>query len=321
MPDALSPLAFWTVAPGRGEIRPAALGEGEVSVRALCSGISRGTETLVFRGLVPLELHAAMRCPHQEGDFPGPVKYGYSLVGVAEDGPLAGQRIFCLHPHQTRLRVPATDLLPLPDGVPERRAVLAANLETAVNVLWDALPPVGVRAAVVGGGVVGCLTAFILSRMPGAEVQLIDVNPARAAVAARLDVPFVRPEDAAGDRDLVVHASGSAEGLATALGLAGFEATVVEASWYGRGLVPAPLGGAFHPQRLRLVSSQVGSVAPSMRPRRSRRDRLAFALSLLTDDRLDALITGETPFTDLPAAMKRLSEAPGDELCHIVRYL
>lgn len=315
MPDA-----FWTVAPGLGEIRTAGLGAGDVTVRALYSGISRGTESLVFRGLVPPELRTTMRCPHQEGEFPGPVKYGYSLVGVAEDGPLAGRSVFCLHPHQTRLRVPVADLLPLPAGLPERRAVLAANMETAVNVLWDALPPVGVRAAVVGGGVVGCLTAYLLSRLPGAEVQLIDVNPARTAVAARLGVPFAPAAGAAGDRDLVVHASGSAAGLETALGLAGFEATVVEASWYGDRPVPAPLGGAFHPRRLRLVSSQVGSVAPSQRPRRGHRDRLALALALLADERLDALITGETPFPDLPATMRRLSEGPGDELCHAVRY-
>jgi len=318
MPESAS--AFWVTAPGRGAIAPAAMGDGDTPVRALYSGISRGTESLVFRGLVPPDLHAVMRCPFQEGDFPGPVKYGYSLVGVAEDGPLKGRRVFCLHPHQDRFRVPAAAVLPLPEGVPERRAVLAANLETAVNILWDALPPVGCRAAVVGGGVVGCLTAFLLARIPGADVQLIDVNPARAAVAQRLGVRFAAPEGAEGDRDLVVHASGSAAGLATALDLAGFEATVVEASWYGDRPVPAPLGGAFHPRRLRLLSSQVGSVAPALRARRSHRDRLALALSLLADPCLDALITGETAFPDLPAAMRRLAEAPGDDLCHIVRY-
>ncbi len=324
MPEALPAQAFWTVEPGRGEIRPALLGgtpDGdEVTVRALYSGVSRGTESLVFHGLVPPELHEVMRCPHQDGDFPGPVKYGYNLVGVIEDGPQAGQPVFCLHPHQTRLRVPATDLFPLPDGVPERRAVLAGIMETAVNLLWDALPPVGVRATVVGGGTVGCLAAFLLAQMPGADVQLVDVNPSRATIATQLGIPFARPEDATGERDLLVHTSGNAEGLTTALTLAGFEGTIIEASWYGRAMVSIPLGGAFHPRRLRLISSQVGSVAASMRPRRSHRDRLAFALSLLTDARLDALITSETPFAALPAVMKRLSAAPSNDLCLAVRY-
>ncbi|MGQ9366321.1 zinc-dependent alcohol dehydrogenase [Azospirillum sp. ST 5-10] len=317
-----APTAFWVREPGRGALGPASWGDGPVRVRALASAVSRGTESLVFRGGVPAELHALMRCPFQEGEFPGPVKYGYSLVGVVEEGPpeLAGRTVFCLHPHQDRFRVPAAAALPVPDGVPVRRATLAANLETAVNLLWDALPPLGVRAAVVGGGVVGCLAAWLLARLPGAAVQLVDVNPARAAVAADLGVAFAGPDAAAGDRDLVVHASGTPEGLATALRLAGFEATVVEASWYGDRPVPAPLGGAFHPRRLRLLSSQVGSIAPALRGRRSHRERLELALALLADRRLDSLLTGDSPFADLPALMPRLAAGSGDALCHTIHY-
>lgn len=317
--------AFWVVEPGRGELRRETLappGPDEVLVRTLASGISRGTESLVFRGRVPPPLHAPMRCPFQAGDFPGPVKYGYAAVGIVERGPreLEGRRVFCLHPHQDRFVVPAAAVLPVPDAVPTARAALAANAETAVNLLWDAPPAVGARIAVVGAGVVGCLAAWLAARIPGTEVTLVDTDPGRAGIAAALGVGFARPEAAAGGRDLVIHASGAPAGLATALGLAGFEATVVEASWYGDLPVPVPLGQWFHPGRLRLVSSQVGEVAPSMRPRRTRADRLRLALGLLDCGRLDALVTGESPFADLPATMERLARAPAGALCHLVRY-
>lgn len=315
--------AFWVAEPGRGEIRGEDLpqaGPGDVTVRALASGISRGTETLVFRGGVPQSLASVMRCPFQAGDFPGPVKYGYGMVGRVDSsaGPLADRRVFLLHPHQDAMVVPAEACRPVPDDVPTSRAVLAANMETALNLLWDggALP--GQRIAVVGAGVVGLLTAWLAARIPGTAVQLIDIDPGRAAAAAALDIPFTLPDGAIGGCDLVIHASASDAGLATALDLAGVEATIVEGSWYGDRPVTAPLGAGFHPRRLRLVSSQVGMVAPSMRPRWPHARRLDLALSLLSDPRLDALLDGESAFADLPATMARL--AAGGGLCHVVRY-
>ena len=294
-------------------------------VRALVSALSRGTESIVFLGRVPPALYADMRCPFQEGDFPGPVKYGYCMVGVVEAAPptradLLGRRVFCLHPHQDQFIVPADAVVPVPAQVPTERAALAANMETAVNILWDALPPVGSRIAVVGAGVVGCLTAWLAARLPGTEVELIDINPARAATAQALGVAFSLPDAAAGDRDLVIHVSGNPDGLVTALRLAGFESTVVEASWYGDRPVAVPLGAGFHPRRLRLISSQVGAVAPAMRPRWSHRDRLALALGLLDDPALDSLLTGSSMFADLTNTLARLAQAPGDQLCHLIRY-
>lgn len=328
-PTAGVATAFWTVAPGRGELRQAALpapGPGDVLVRAEVSAVSRGTESLVFQGKVPPELFDSMRCPFQEGDFPGPVKYGYCMVGVVERGPaaLAGRRVFCLHPHQDRFVVPADAVVPVPDGVPSSRAALAANMETAVNILWDALPPIGSRIAVIGAGVVGCLTAWLAARIPAARVELIDVNPDRAATAQALGVGFALPEAATRDCDIVIHASGSPGGLVTALAIAGFEATVVEASWYGTRPIAAPLGAAFHPRRLKLVSSQVGAVAPAMRPRWSYRDRLALALDLLKDSRPDTLLTGSCLFADLTDIFPKLALSPGDlpgnRICHLIHY-
>jgi threonine dehydrogenase-like Zn-dependent dehydrogenase len=325
MTDGARARAFWTAAPGRGEIRAAPLlqpGPGEVLVQALRSGISRGTESLVFRGLVPASQRTAMRCPFQEGEFPGPVKYGYASVGRVESGPaeLQGRRVFCLHPHQDRYVVPLDAVIPLPDAVSDARGVLAANMETAVNGLWDATPRLGDRITVVGAGVLGCLVAALAARLPGARVEMVDPDPRRAAVAALLGCDFAAPGQAVGDADLVIHASGNLDGLATALGLAGFEATVLEMSWYGDRMVPAPLGEAFHARRLTLRSSQVGAVATAQRARWSHRRRLSLALDLLADPVFDVLLTGESAFEDLPATLTRLASAPDGALCQVINY-
>ncbi|QIJ65715.1 zinc-binding alcohol dehydrogenase [Streptomyces sp. JB150] len=317
--------AFWLTAPGHGEIRDAPLAdpaEGEVVVRALWSGVSRGTETLVFRGGVPRSQYAAMRAPFQEGDFPGPVKYGYLSVGVVEEGPaeLTGRTVFCLHPHQTRYVVPASAVTPVPDHVPAERAVLAGTVETAVNALWDAAPLVGDRIAVVGGGMVGCSVAALLARFPGVRVQLVDTDPAREQTAEALGVGFAAPADALGDCDLVVHASATDQGLARCLELVATEGTVLELSWYGDRRVSVPLGEDFHARRITLRSSQVGTVSPARRARRSYGDRLALALDLLADPALDALVTGECAFEELPDVLPRLADGRIPALCHRVRY-
>ena len=318
--------AFWVTAPGRGELRTEWLrppGPGEALVETRFSGISRGTETLVFEGRVPASQHDAMRAPFQAGGFEFPLKYGYSSVGIVAGGApeLVGRRVFCLHPHQDRYVVPAAAVIPLPDAVPDARGVLAANFETAINGLWDAAPRVGDRAAVIGAGVVGALAAALLVRIPGCELQLIDVDPEKAAIAAALGVDFALPGAARGDLDLVVHASGRAEGLRTALGLAGFEARIVELSWYGDRTVSLPLGEAFHSRRLRLISSQVGAVARAQRGRWSHSRRLRLALALLGDPRFEALLAPAAPFARLPELMAALAARPSKIMCQLINYL
>ncbi|WP_432075616.1 zinc-dependent alcohol dehydrogenase [Streptomyces wuyuanensis] len=317
--------AFWLKSPGQGEIRDVRLpepGEGDVVVRSLCSGVSRGTESLVFRGGVPESQYAAMRAPFQEGEFPGPVKYGYLSVGVVEEGParLLGRTVFCLHPHQSRYVVPASAVTPVPEAVPAGRAVLAGTVETAVNALWDAAPLVGDRIAVVGAGMIGGSVAALLARYPGVRVQLVDADPARAALAEALGVDFALPEEALGGCDLAVHASATEAGLTRSLELLAPEGTVLELSWYGDRRISVPLGEAFHSGRLVLRGSQVGRVAEARRSRRSYADRLALSLDLLADPVFDALITGECAFDELPSAMTRIAagELPG--LCHRVVY-
>ncbi len=318
-------LAFWVTGPGRGELRSEklpALGSEQVLIRTLYSGISRGTESLVFQGAVPPSEYQRMRAPFQAGEFPSPVKYGYISVGYVEDGPpsLLGCNVFCLHPHQTRYVVPATAVHPLPEVIPPERAVLAANLETAVNGLWDATPRLGDRITIIGAGTLGCLCAWLAARIPGCQVELVDINVGRAGIATALGVDFATPDEATPEADLVMHCSGHNEGLVTALTLAGFEARVIELSWYGERSVRLPLGAAFHARRLQLISSQVGSVARAQRARWDFARRMELALSLLRDPRLDVLITGEDPFTDLPAVMVRLSKGADDTLCRRIRY-
>ncbi len=301
--------AFWAVGPGRGELRAAELpepGPGDVRVRMVASGVSRGTERLVLRGRVPESEHGRMRCPFQEGEFPFPVKYGYCAVGVVEDGPRAGERVFVLHPHQDRFVVPGSWATRIPGDVPDARATLAANMETALNVLWDAEAPQGARIAVVGAGVVGLLVACLARGMLGAAPLVVDPEPGRVALARELglaasDVP-------AGEHEVVVHASGNPDGLVAALSIAAFEGRIVEASWFGDRPVALPLGGAFHSRRLSIVASQVGHVARAMRATTTHAQRLARALELLADPRLDLLLGPRVAFADLPSRLPALLE-------------
>lgn len=333
--------AFWLAEPGRGELRDEPLPPlepGQVEVHTLYSGVSRGTEALVFRGEVPASERQRMRAPFQGGDFPAPVKYGYINVGRIEGGagsPLAAQTgaetgaetdsetgplVFCLYPHQTRYRVPVQAVQVIPETVPAARAVLAAHMETAVNGLWDARPGIGDRIAVVGAGTVGCLCAWLASRIPGCEVELIDTNPRRERIAAALGLAFADPQGATPEADRVIHASGSAAGLTTALALAGFESPLIELSWFGARRVEIPLGEAFHARRLTLRSSQVGTLPLEQRGRWDHQRRQRLALELLADPALDVLITGEDPFESLPQVMEKLAAGAGDTLMHRIRY-
>ncbi|MFI5309173.1 MAG: zinc-binding alcohol dehydrogenase [Polyangiales bacterium] len=309
----------------RGELRAEQLPvpeAGQALVETLHTAVSRGTELLVHRGLVPESERERMAAPHQAGSFPWPVKYGYSNVGRVVAGPdeLRGREVFCLYPHQDAYVVDAGALVPLPSGVPAARAVLGANMETALNAVWDAGLKAGDRVTVVGAGAVGSLVAYLCARHPGCEVQLVDVDDRKADMAVALGASFALPTQARGGADLVVHASGSPLGLQTALGLAGREATVLELSWYGSTRVSLPLGEAFHALRLRIQSSQVGALSPSQRARFSHRRRLELALRLLADPTLDRLIDAAAPFRSLPAVMAQLARGELACTCHRIDY-
>lgn len=322
--------ALYYIAPRVAELRPTNVplinnseSGNRVTVRALWSGISRGTEKLVFEGRVPESEFERMRAPFQEGSFPFPVKYGYSAAGVVVSGAhdLIGRMVFALHPHQTTFSVPHNSVVPLPDKIPARRAILAAHMETALNALWDSGAGPGDRIVIVGAGAVGLLVTSLAARLPGAEVLVCDIDPAREAIALAFGARFSLPDQLGkAEADVVFHASATASGLATALLSAGFEASIIELSWYGSGEVPAPLGAAFHSKRLKLISSQVGAVSNSRRARWTHTRRLSKALSLLVDDRLDLLITHEVTFDELPDALPELLAPRSPSLITAVRY-
>jgi hypothetical protein len=321
----LEAVAFWIDEPGVGALRRqpiAPAGDREVLVRTSYTGISRGTEAAVFLGRVPISEHERMRAPYQEGDFPGPVKYGYLNVGVVEEGPeaLRGRTVFTLFPHQSAFVVPAVAVVPVPRGVPARRAVLAGAVETAVNVLWDAAPLIGDRVTIVGAGMIGCCVARLARGIPELDVVLVDVDQSRREVADRLGVRFAEPGDAPGDRDLVINTSGSEAGLQLALQSVVTDGEVIEASWYGDRPVTLRLGADFHSRRLTIRSSQVGAVARRRRATRTTGDRLTLALELLQDTAFDALLTGHSSWSDLPAVMAGLATGPSMELCHTIDW-
>lgn len=296
-------------------------GDGQIIVRSLYSGISRGTEALVFNGAVPAGEFERMRGPHMEGDFSFPVKYGYSCVGIVEAGPseLLGKTVFCLHPHQDVFITTSDMVSVLPDSLPPAIAVLAANMETALNIVWDALIQPGDRVAVFGGGVVGTLIANLSGRIAGTETVLVDTNPKRGDHAQAMGIGFAQAGSLADEFDVLINASASGAALAEAIEHAGTEARIVEASWYGDKTVTVPLGGAFHSRRLSLISSQVGSIPAMRRARWSFGRRMGKALELLSDERLEHLISGETAFADLADDYPRILSSQ-DTLCHRIRY-
>jgi threonine dehydrogenase-like Zn-dependent dehydrogenase len=262
-----------------------------------------------------------MACPFQEGSLPGPVKYGYAAVATVEAGPaeLVGRTVFSLSPHQDAAVLPAGAVVPVPEGVPARRATLAANMETALNIVWDAGIGPGDRVAVIGAGLVGLLVARLAAAVPGTAVTVADIQPERAGSAARLGLTFTEPDKIPMDQDVAINTSASSAGLVTALAVAGVEATVVEASWHGDAMVPLPLGAAFHSRRLRLLSSQVGMIPAGRRSRWTHRRRLEAALSMLADPVFDSLISGESAFSRAAADYPTVLADPAT-LAHVFRY-
>lgn len=313
--------ALWITAAGIAETRETdcVILEGHLDIKTQFSGISRGTERLVFKGRVPTSEHQTMRAPYQDGTFTFPVKYGYSAVGHIQNGRRKGEAVFALFPHQARFGLPEDATIAVPQDVPLERAVLAANMETALNIAWDAGIGPGDKVAVVGCGVIGALVAYLAARMPGTEVTVVDVDPSRIALARSFGARFDAPDTIKGDHDVVIHTSASTAGLNTAIGLAGAEAAVVEASWFGNATTDIPLGGRFHQRRLRLIGSQVGRIPPHQAARWTFRRRLEKAMSLLADPVLDTLLTGETPFSRLADSYGAILDDPAT-LCHRIRY-
>ena len=322
--------SLWYTAPHTVEIRSERLPttpQGSLTIETHYSAISRGTEQLIWNGAIGESEWQRMRAPFQDGDFPFPVKYGYSAAGTVVDGPSEwiGVNTFALFPHQDVFTLPADRVTRLPEAIPLQRATLAANIETALNAIWDSGAGPADKIVIIGAGIVGLLLTYLAARMPGTTVVVVDVAPARRAIVEAMGATFVAANtnlaDTLGDdADVVFHTSASQPGLTTAINACGFEATLVELSWYGSTAINVNLGGAFHSKRLRLISSQVGHVAASRRARWSHARRLQAAAALLDDDILDQLVGDSIPFDQLPTQMADIFDKSGGGLAPIIAY-
>lgn len=323
----------------RREALPAA-GPGDLRVRAIASAVSHGTEMLVYRGQVPSQM--PLDLPAVRGDFDFPIKYGYASVGwvvqvgARVEGFATGDLVFVHHPHQTEYVVPATaqqgpEPVRLPPELPPEHGVFLANVETAVNVLLDAAPRLGERVVVFGQGVVGLLLTQ-LTRQAGAGL-VIAVDPfslrRELARAAGADVVLAPDEnlpttirDLTGGlgADLVLEASGNPAALDQAIAATAFQGTVVVCSWYGTKPAAIDLGGAFHRRRIRIVSSQVGSIDPTLQARWSFRRRLDLARDLLSTLTLTPLITHRFPLARAAEAYDLIDRHPEETGQVILTY-
>lgn len=308
---------LWFEAPRAARLRDAAplvAGPGEIVARAIASGISRGTELLLYRGEGPTPFDPSM------GAATYPCRYGYAWVGeVTSAGDGAGlgigQRIFALAPHGDEHRADARSVRAIPDGIPATRATLAANLETGVNAAWDARVGLGDRALVVGGGVVGLACALAAARS-GADVTVVEPAGHRrdAALAIGAARAVATDGELDGRFDVVFEVTGRPESLTSAIERAADEARVVIASFYGARIAPVPLGDAFHRRRLSLVSSQVSRIPPERAARWDHARRFELVLALLQDARLDAMIDPPRPFERAAEVYAELDARPAEGL-------
>lgn len=319
------PTALWHLSETHSEIRqiPSVLFlEGYCEIKALYSLISTGTERLVASGKVPEELHASMQVPYMEGSFSLPVKYGYSLVGEVVDGPenLKRKIVHLLHPHQDYCVVLAEDVFVIPREIPSQRAILASNLETALNALWDSGVSAGDKVMVAGFGIIGSLVVRLLTLMPAVQVMVIDTDPNRKKLAETMGFSTAHAEELDADFDLAFHCSGHETGLQTCIDKAGPEGKVIEMSWYGNKPVTLNLGGTFHSQRKSIISSQVSSLPASKQARWNFYRRKQVVFELLKNPAFDQHIAATIAFQELPALFEKIRKGQTDALSYGVSY-
>jgi threonine dehydrogenase-like Zn-dependent dehydrogenase len=317
--------AFWLTGKGRGALKREALpdpgGEEWCVVRAMFSAVSPGTERLVADGKVPVALRKEMRCPYMGGNFPFPVKYGYSLVGEVVQGPveLRGRKVHVLHPHQDVCVVRSEDVRPLPDDLPPARATLASNMETAVTAAWDSGVALGERVLVVGFGIVGSLIARIFGLGPAVDLEIAEKRPDRRRLAESMGFRATgRPS--AESFDVAFDTSGTPAGLQTAIDSVGVEGRVVAVSWFGAEPVRLDLGGSFHSRRKRIIGSQVSRIPGSLRPRWDIRRRTELVFRLLERPEFDLHVGPTVPFTELPKAFETLVRRSPGGLSPLIMY-
>ncbi|MEM9671559.1 MAG: zinc-binding alcohol dehydrogenase [Bacteroidota bacterium] len=315
--------ALWHLSERESSIRSQSLPPlktDECLIESLFSLVSSGTETLVANGQVPAELQDSMQVPYMEGSFGFPLKYGYSLVGKVIEGSenLVDRYVHLLHPHQQHCVVKETDVTVIPEGIPPQRAVLASNLETALNAVWDSHLSAGDRVLVVGMGLIGSLVALLASQFPATQIRVAETDPTRQSLAREQGFSLYDPSDT--PFDVAFHSSGSSTGLQTAIDAVGYEGQVIELSWYGTRSAEVKLGGSFHQQRKQIISSQVSQLPAHRQARWDYRRRKQTVLDLLQDDGWDDFLTATVDFTDVPALFDQLRLGDRSQLSWTLRY-
>jgi hypothetical protein len=318
--------SYWVVSPSQGQIRDTpmmSLSKDTLSLETLFTGISPGTERLVGMGKVPEECWEKMRCLYMEGSFDFPLKYGYSLVGQAITGSETGKRFFVMHPHQSRVVVARSDALELPDWLPSQRATLIPNMETALNAVWDAQVSQKDKILIVGGGIIGILISFVLSKEYGIQPDFLEQDRQRIQYLKQL--PWLGnsrlgTDYREGNYNIAFHTSSSSSGLQSGIDALAFEGRCIELSWYGTQSVSLQLGGSFHYQRKQIIASQVSAIAQPKRSLIDYSQRKEQVLGLLGDATLDILLQPAIAFLELPTFMSLLYQRQVHPVSPLVEY-
>ncbi|HWN99800.1 MAG TPA: zinc-binding dehydrogenase [Blastocatellia bacterium] len=334
-------VSVWFTSPRTVELRAASArppSSGEVRIEALYSGISHGSEMMVYRGEVPPGLALDATLPTLQGSCTFPVKYGYASVGRVVDigsdvsGLSEGDLVFAFNPHETCYTVPATVVIRLPQKLDPPIGVFAANIETALNSLLDAAPRLGERVVVIGQGVVGLLITQLARRAGASLVITSDLYETRRrlSLSAGADLAVDPSTDSLSERvaamtrgtgaDVVIEASGQPRALDDAIGIAALEGRVVVVSWYGTKRADLALGSDFHRKRLTLRSSQVSNIDPSLAPRWTVSRRRELAVGYLNELLLDDLISHVLTYDRAAEAYRLIDEQPGDVVQVVLDY-
>jgi 2-desacetyl-2-hydroxyethyl bacteriochlorophyllide A dehydrogenase len=325
-------------APGQVEVRRSSLPpltQGQVLVETICSAISSGTEMLLYRGQFPKDLSDTHDTLSSSLGYPMP--YGYACVGrvtkISKDmrHRWLGRLVFAFHPHASRFITSIDELLPLPEGMTPETACFLPNMETAVNLVQDAAPLLGERALVFGQGIVGLLTTALLAEFPLASLVTCDCYPLRREASLSLGVTAALDPNASDFReharkllgsgaDLSLELSGAPAALDEAIVLIGFGGRVVIGSWYGEKRASLDLGGAFHRSRIKLIASQVSTIAPELRGRWEKARRFEIAWEALERIQPRKWITHRFPLEQAREAYRLLDENPQETIQVILQH-
>ncbi|HWQ83591.1 MAG TPA: zinc-binding alcohol dehydrogenase [Anaerolineales bacterium] len=332
--------AVYFTAPGQVEVRAAplpSLQSGEILVKTLLSAISPGTEKLIYQGLFPDDLLIDDSLPGITKEFCYPLTYGYAAVGrIVDAGHEVDQSwldrlVFAFQPHQAYCISRISDIHPVPPGIKLEDAVFLANMETAVNLVMDGAPLIGENIAVCGQGVVGLMTTALLSRFPLSNLITLDPISSRRQVSLNFGATAsLTPESlesmqvfeslAKGGADLTFELSGSPEALNLAIQITGFSGRIVIGSWYGQKRASLDLGGRFHRSRIRLISSQVSTLAPALSGRWDKSRRFDLAWEMIPKICPGQLITHQLPLDSAPQAYRMLAEEQDETLQIVFTY-